>query len=154
RIADREAALGEADPFDRARHDRGVVFVERQLQRGRAAVHAEDANGHPHLLPSRFLETATTRSGSKPYFLCSSLSGAEAPNVFMPMTWPRGPTYRSHPSVEACSTATRAVTSAGRTLSRYSDGCSSKSSHDGIDTTRERMPSTSSCSWLSTARLS
>src|SRR5262249_5866834 len=122
RVADREAALCEAHPFDRAGHERGLPPVERPLHRGRPAVQAEDTKGHAHFLPSRFLATATTRSGSKPNFFCSSLSGADAPNVFMPMTWPRGPTYRSQPSVEPCSTATRAVTSDGRTLSRYSGG--------------------------------
>src|SRR5262249_15706212 len=154
RVADRETALGEADPFDRARHGYDVVLIDRQLERGRSAVHAEDTNGHVHFLPSRFPPTPTTPSASKPNFFWSCFKGGEAPNVFMPITCPRGPTYRSQPSVEPCSTATRAVTSDGRTLSRYSGGCSSKSSHDGIDTTRDRMPSTRSCSWLSTARLS
>ena len=45
-----------------------------------------------YFLPSCSLAAATTRSGSKPNFLWSSLSGADAPNVFMPMTWPRSPT--------------------------------------------------------------
>src|SRR5438132_9982870 len=68
-------------------------------------------------LPNSSFAAATTRSGSKPNFLWSSLSGAEAPKVFMPMMWPEAPTYRSHPKVEACSTATRAVTLGGSTLS-------------------------------------
>src|SRR6266545_43330 len=50
----------------------------------------------------------------------------------------------SKPNVEACSTATRAFTWGGRTLSRYSCVCRSKISHDGIDTTRARMPSATS----------
>ena len=37
-------------------------------------------------LPSWCFTAATTWSGSNPYFLCNSLSGAEAPKVFMPMT--------------------------------------------------------------------
>src|SRR5262245_21263682 len=65
----------------------------------------------------------------------------------MPMTRPELPTYRSHPNVEACSTATRAVTPGGSTLSRYSRVWCSKISHDGIETTRERMPSASSLPW-------
>jgi len=36
-----------------------------------------------------------------------SFSGAEAPNVFMPMTVPAAPTKCAHPNVEASSTATR-----------------------------------------------
>ena len=38
----------------------------------------------------------------------------------MPMMCPRRPTYWAQPNVEACSTATRAVTAGGSTLSRYS----------------------------------
>jgi hypothetical protein len=60
--------------------------------------------------PSSSLAAATTRSGSNPKCLWSSLSGAEAPNVFMPMIRPDVPTYRSHPRVEASSTAIRACT--------------------------------------------
>src|SRR5215467_6576947 len=44
------------------------------------------------LLPSCCLAAETTWSGSKPNFFCSSLSGAEAPKVFMPMTRPELPT--------------------------------------------------------------
>src|SRR5262249_51423035 len=92
-----------------------------------------------HGLPRSSLAASQTRSRSNPNFFCSSFSGADAPNVFMPMTRPALPTYRSHPNVDACSTATRAVTDGGRTLSRYSGVCRSKISHDGIDTTRARM---------------
>ena len=60
-------------------------------------------NGYAYFLPSISFTVATTRSGSNPNFFCSSLSGADAPNVFMPMTRPASPTYRSHPKVEACS---------------------------------------------------
>src|SRR5215471_5374631 len=104
-----------------------------------------------HYLCSCCLAAPTTASGSNPNFLCSSLRGAEAPKVFMPMTRPELPTYRSQPRMDACSTATRAFTFGGRTLSRYSCDCCSKISHDGIDTTRERMPSESNFSWALTA---
>ena len=57
------------------------------------------------------------------------------------------------PKVEACSTATRAVTFGGSTLFRYSSDWWSKISQEGMDTTRERMPSASSVSWASTARM-
>src|SRR6516162_3333385 len=43
-------------------------------------------------LPSNSFATSATRSGSNPYFRSSSLSGADAPNVFMPMTRPDLPT--------------------------------------------------------------
>jgi 1,4-alpha-glucan branching enzyme len=39
-----------------------------------------------HYLPSCFFAASTIRSGSNPNFLCNSLSGADAPNVFMPIT--------------------------------------------------------------------
>ena len=67
---------------------------------------------------SNSFAAATTCSGLNPNFFWSSLSGAEAPNVFMPMMRPSNPVYRSHPKVEACSTATRALTLGGSTLSR------------------------------------
>jgi len=38
--------------------------------------------------PSSSIATETTCSGSKPNFRSNSLSGAEAPKVFMPMTRP------------------------------------------------------------------
>jgi hypothetical protein len=44
------------------------------------------------LRPSSSLATATTCSGSKPNFFWSSLRGAEAPKVFMPMVRPDRPT--------------------------------------------------------------
>src|SRR2546428_5239482 len=43
-------------------------------------------------LPNCALAAATTRSGSKPNFLWSSFNGAEAPNVFIPITEPDVPT--------------------------------------------------------------
>jgi hypothetical protein len=45
-------------------------------------------------------------------------NGAEAPKVLMPIIVPRNPVYRSQPRVEACSTATRRVTSGGNTDAR------------------------------------
>lgn len=45
-----------------------------------------------YLPRSTSLAAATMESGSKPNFRWSSLSGAEAPNVFMPMMRPDGPT--------------------------------------------------------------
>jgi len=45
-----------------------------------------------HLRPSSSWAIATMRSGSKPNLRCSSLSGADAPKVCMPMTWPVAPT--------------------------------------------------------------
>src|SRR6478736_5526356 len=110
-------------------------------------------NGYAYFLPSISFTVATTRSGSNPNLFCSSLSGAEAPNVSMPMTRPASPTYRSHPKVEACSMARRAFTPGGKTLSRYSFDWCSKMSHEGIETTRERISSATnfSCAW--TARL-
>jgi hypothetical protein len=80
--------------------------------------------------------------GSDDPFRCES----EAPNVFMPITSPSGPTYAAQPNVEACSTATRAVIAGGRTLWRYASGWCSKSSHDAMLTTRARTPSAVSSS--------
>src|SRR5262249_6777771 len=65
---------------------------------------------------------ATTRSGVTPTFVWSAFSGADAPNVRMPITSPSDPTYAAQPNVDACSTATRAVIAGGRTLSRYASG--------------------------------
>src|SRR6516162_7700856 len=79
-------------------------------------VSKNDALG-AHLFPNCSLAAATTCSGLNPNFLCSSLSGAEAPNVFMPIMRPSSPVYRSQPKVDACSTATRAFPPGGSTLS-------------------------------------
>src|SRR4029434_3573016 len=43
-------------------------------------------------LPICFLAAATMDSGVKPNLRCNSFSGAEAPNVFMPMTQSELPT--------------------------------------------------------------
>jgi len=42
--------------------------------------------GSTYFVLSCSLAAATTWSGSNPNFVCNSLSGAEAPNVFMPTT--------------------------------------------------------------------
>ena len=47
--------------------------------------------------------------------------------------------------------AMRAVTCGGRTLARYSADCFSKSSHDGMLTTRTRTDSARSLSYAATA---
>src|SRR5262249_20945860 len=86
-------------------------------------------------------QAATTRSGVNPNLRWTSLSGAEAPKVCIPIIVPSEPMKRSQPSVEACSTPTRAVMSGGRTCSRYSRGSRSKSSQDGMLTTRTFSPS-------------
>src|SRR5262249_20676933 len=89
---------------------------------------------------------ATTASGVNPNFFCSSLRGAEAPKVFMPMISPVLPTNWRQPKTDACSTATRAVTPDGDTESLYCWLCFSNSSHDGMLTTRAFTPSLVSCS--------
>src|SRR2546426_2198824 len=62
-----------------------------------------------------------SRSGVNPNFVWSAFSGAEAPNVFMPITSPSDPTYAAQPNVEACSTATRAVIDGGRSEEHTSE---------------------------------
>src|SRR5712692_5843308 len=101
-------------------------------------------------LASERRAASTTCSAVNPNFVWSSLRGAEAPNVCIPMTSPPAPTYRLQPKVEACSTPTRAPTAGGSTASRYAAGWCSKSSHDGMDTTRARTPAAVSRSYAST----
>src|SRR5271163_2276122 len=121
----------------------GGVFVERANVENVMAKRAHDVahftfegeagvvgtDDDSHASPYFFLLAAMTSlaalmmaSGSKPNFFCSSLRGAEAPKVFMPMMRPPRPTYLCQPMVPACSTETRAVTDGGKTLSRYSLG--------------------------------
>src|SRR5262249_56010484 len=45
------------------------------------------------------LAAATTAPGVKPNFFCNSFSGAEAPNVCMPIMRPVKPTYPSQPNL-------------------------------------------------------
>src|SRR5215468_9780363 len=63
------------------------------------------------------LATLTIASGVNPNFFCSSFSGADAPNVFMPMRAPGLCTYCAQPYVDACSTEIRFSTDDGNTLS-------------------------------------
>src|SRR5712672_1876994 len=84
----------------------------------------------------------STVSGVNPNLFCNSLSGADAPNVRIPILFPAWPTYCDQPNVEACSTEILAVTLAGSTLSRYSGDCFSNISHEGMLTTRTLRPST------------
>src|SRR6476469_8843223 len=95
---------------------------------------------------------ATTASGVKPNLFCNSLSGAEAPNVRIPRLLPAWPTYCAQPKVDACSTEILAVTLCGSTLSRYSSGCFSNISHEGILTTRTLRPSALRVSYADTQR--
>src|SRR5262249_46830030 len=93
-------------PVEQQQLDPGCVFrehaevdsVDRGLARrrlseggsqGRTAALEETV---AHDLPSSSLAAAATRPGSNPNFSCSAFSGAEAPNVFMPMTRPALPT--------------------------------------------------------------
>src|SRR6266567_8571494 len=64
------------------------------------------------------LAALTIFSGVKPNLTSRFLSGADVPKVCIPMTVHYMPTYWAQPIVEACSTATRTVTSGGRTCSR------------------------------------
>ena len=126
-----------------ARDERLDGFLQRE-----AGVIRSDCYPHVQLSrPISRLAFATTFSGVNPNFFCSSPSGADAPNVSIPIATPASPTYRAHPSVDPCSTDTRAATDEGSTCSRYS-GCSrqyrSNSSQEGMLTTRVRMPSASS----------
>src|SRR5690242_11075234 len=84
---------------------------------------------------------STTLSGLKPNFFNTSFNGADDPNVCMPITLPWGPTYCDQPNVDACSTATRAFTSSGKTCCLYSSLCCSKMAQEGMLTTRAFTPS-------------
>ncbi len=68
----------------------------------------------------------------------------------IPIIAPPVPTKRSHPNVEACSTATRAAPLGGSTSFLYSGGCWSNSSQDGMLTTRTFSPAAVSCSYAAT----
>ena len=106
-----------------------------------------------HPLPSSSLAIKTTRSGSNPNFFWSSLSGADAPNVFMPMMRPRADV--SLPSEGRGLLDRDARRHVGRQHAvAIFPGLASKMSQDGIETTRDRMPSAISFSWASTARIS
>src|ERR1700693_1454665 len=102
--------------------------------------------------PNWALAAATTWSLVNPNCCCSTFSGADAPKVFIPRIAPVNPVYFVQPQVEACSTATRAVTEGGSTVSRYSWLCCSNNSQEGMLTTRAPMPSDLSCSNAATQR--
>src|SRR5260370_37294455 len=76
------------------------------------------ANCDSHSLYRAFaissLAAAMTTSGVNPNFFCNALSGADAPKVCIPIL---RPAYRSQPTVDACSTDTRAFTPGGSTRS-------------------------------------
>src|SRR5205085_7769647 len=99
---------------------------------GPAAPHGVPEVAHRPAAAIRSRATLTIASGVNPNFAASAFSGAEAPNVCIPTTAPSAPVYRSQPSTDACSTATRAVTDGGSTASRYSWGCASNSSQHGM----------------------
>jgi hypothetical protein len=63
--------------------------IRRPGSQRRTAAFVETA---AHDLPSSSLAAAATRPGWNPNFSCSAFSGAEAPNVFMPMMRPALPT--------------------------------------------------------------
>src|SRR6478609_238621 len=146
RIVHRLRAVGAE--IDDLMAERAERWDQRLLELESRVVRAE---GDLHSAPASWPRAAsTTWFTVNPNFFCSSLSGADAPNLIMPIRVPVGPTYRSQPKVLACSTETRAVTSGGRTASRYSWACCSNSSHDGMLTTRARIPSVVSRSNAST----
>src|SRR5205807_1756565 len=97
------------------------------------------------------LAAPATRSTVKPNSRITTGPGADAPKRRTPMIAPSGPAYRSHPIGDPASTVTLARTDGGRIASRYVCGWASKSSQDGIDTTRLRTPSRASCSWAASA---
>ena len=101
---------------------------------------------------SSALAFSTTCPAVNPRFSNTTSYGAEAPNRSRPMTSPRGPTYRSQPSLTPGSMARRAGTDDGRTESRYSSDWASNSSQLGMLTTRAAIPSSASASRASRAR--
>src|SRR5262249_43192724 len=102
------AALNEL-PRQEVEPDRLAMLGQRAYRIHRRA---------PPILASCSRAAASTRAPVKPNLACTSLPGAEAPNSRMPIITPLSPTYRSQPITEACSTATRATTSRGSTVSR------------------------------------
>src|SRR5215510_11320841 len=148
-----QVASGAKDHHGAGRCRQGTLDLQRAPWLGELIVLAYDRGHDPilsprcrataphgHLRPSSSKAASTICSGSNPNLCCSSFSGAEAPKVFMPMTRPSAPTYRSQPSTDPCSTAMRAFTFAGSTSSRYDCGWCSKMSQEGIETIRERIP--------------
>jgi hypothetical protein len=98
-----QVAGGAEDHHGAWRRCRGTVVVRRDLgpsqliliahhRRFVCAFTPDRLAGTRHRHASSSLAAATTRPGSKPNLRCSSLSGADAPKVFIPMTWPPTPT--------------------------------------------------------------
>src|SRR3974377_1540061 len=83
-------------------HTGGVFGEDREIHRisnyrGSQEKALAYVDGWAHRLPGYFLPScsfaaATMRSGSNPNLCWSSLRGAEAPKVFMPMMCPEQPT--------------------------------------------------------------
>ena len=69
------------------------------------------------------MATATTRSGSKPNLRSNSLSGADAPKVFMPMTRPAGPApqQRRQKTLEALTAQLEALSRSKPVLMIFED---------------------------------
>src|SRR5712692_4384537 len=61
---------------------------------------------------------STTFSTVKPKWFSTSCDGAEAPNVFIPMISPSGPTHRYHDNDTPASIASRRFIARGNTESR------------------------------------
>src|SRR6266850_3458309 len=87
RIGSRGRPRREEATGDRERDRRREQAPRQPAGRG-TSLHAEEGR----FWPSTALAAATTWSGSKPNRFWSSLRGAEAPKVFMPMTCPHEPT--------------------------------------------------------------
>ena len=99
----RQVAVGAEDHHGAGRRHRGTVGLRAAVGPSQLTLPAHHLSltstftpdglaGVHHWHPSSSLAAATTRSGSKPNLRCSSLSGADAPKVFIPMTWPPTPT--------------------------------------------------------------
>ena len=75
-------------------HGLGLSIVQRlvTLLDLKLKVQSEFRRRLAQLRPSSPFAAATTLSGAKPKRRCSSLSGAEAPKVTIPMTQPAAPT--------------------------------------------------------------
>src|SRR5271166_4507048 len=84
---------------------------------------------------------ATILSTVNPECFMRSLIGADAPKSSRATTIPSFPTYSFQPRLVPASTATRARTPDGSTWILYSDDCFSKSSQQGMETTRAFTPS-------------
>src|SRR5712671_2388058 len=117
-----------------------LKMIDKHLLQGKAGMVRTDGDFHDFSGNSSRAAVSTV-SGVNPNLFCNSLSGADAPNVRIPILFPAWPTYCDQPKVEACSTEILVVTLAGSTLSRYSGVWFSKISHEGILTTRTLRPS-------------